>query len=34
MKGRHAKIDPLFYNEIMNRHGADMIAQLRTDIVD
>ena len=29
-KGRHAKIGPSLYNEIANRHGAAMIAQLRT----
>jgi hypothetical protein len=30
MKGRHAKTGPSLYNEIINKHGAAMIAQLRT----
>ena len=30
MKGRHAKIGPSLYNEIANRNGAAIIAQLRT----
>jgi len=30
MKGKHVKTDPPLYNEIVNRNGAAIIAQLRT----